>query len=343
MALNLLNASIIAAAAHSTAAIMRMTLAMSITESGQTSIERAATWQTYVFAGYVFLLVLTLVGTIVLYKAGNAYQEAVKSEADARIAEAGNRAAQANDSAQKANERAQNLEHDNLTLRSQVATLETQAADAKKDVAGLQKAAADAKAAQQRVEIDLKNAVAQQQKIQIELARQQERAAKAEMELAEIRGRQEPRKLPIDKFVGALEGKPKGDVEILIPREDGEAFAFGLQLAGALNLAGWRVNTPRIITDDMVAEQIKSLPKEELQKIQPLLRIGAQPFGVSIIANKNASGAEGGGPSRDVYIALMRALKECGFTPGLGTNNTLPDGKLLLAVGNKEVEAPTKR
>jgi hypothetical protein len=47
------------------------------------------------------------------------------------------------------------LDHANLTLRGQVATLETNAANASKDLAGLQKTALDAKAAQQRVETEL--------------------------------------------------------------------------------------------------------------------------------------------------------------------------------------------
>src|SRR2546423_1829271 len=95
MVLNLLKASIIAAAAHSPAAIIKTVIAMSTIQSTPTNIERAATWQTYVFVGYVFLLLLTLAGTVLLYKAGNAYQEAVKSDADARIAEAQGGAAKA--------------------------------------------------------------------------------------------------------------------------------------------------------------------------------------------------------------------------------------------------------
>src|SRR5947209_18268297 len=47
-----------------------------------------------------------------------------------------------------------NLEHDNLTLRGQVATLEIAAGSTVKDLLRLQKAADDAKAAQQRVEIE---------------------------------------------------------------------------------------------------------------------------------------------------------------------------------------------
>lgn len=68
-----------------------------------------------------------------------------------------------------------------LTLRGQVATLETNAANANKDLAGLQKAASDAKAAQQKVEIDLE--------------KQKERTATAEKNLLELQERIKDRHL----------------------------------------------------------------------------------------------------------------------------------------------------
>lgn len=55
----------------------------------------------------------------------------IKADADVKIAEAHAIAAQANDAAGKANERAAGLEQQNLTLRSGVANLEKEAADAK--------------------------------------------------------------------------------------------------------------------------------------------------------------------------------------------------------------------
>lgn len=252
MTFNLLPASMIAATAQTTAAINEMVIAMSTSQSPSTNIERAATWQTYVFVGYVFLLLLTLVGTILLYKAGNRYQEAVKSDADARIVEAGERASNADARAGEANERAGKLEHDNLTLRGQVATLETQAADAKKDVAGLQKAAADAKAAQQRVEIELSNAVAQQQRIQTELARQQERAANAEeraanaernaLELQDtIFPRSFSRRYGNNPLVSATLKFRGTKVVLKYTRKCWDCEGFAKEIAEALKVAGWTI------------------------------------------------------------------------------------------------------
>ena len=83
------------------------------------SIETLAKAHTFAFWAYVFLLLLTALATVWLWLAGNKYQDAVKADADARIAEA-------NKSAAGANERAEKLENANLTLRGKVANLEIQ-------------------------------------------------------------------------------------------------------------------------------------------------------------------------------------------------------------------------
>ena len=82
------------------------------------------------------------------------------------------------------------LDHANLTLRGQVVTLETNAANANRDLAGLQKAASDAKASQQRVETDL--------------AKQQEKAARAEQTLLELKQRIKDRRLSSVQYAQLL-------------------------------------------------------------------------------------------------------------------------------------------
>jgi hypothetical protein len=129
-----------------------------------------------------------------------------------------------------ANERSKKLEHDNLSLRGQVATLETNASDAEKDVAGLQKAAADAMAAQQRVETDL--------------AKQQERAATAEKELLELQERIKPRRLT-DKqstdFVNELKTLPNSAINLGYTAGGGdECFNFLKQLMPLFREAQWK-------------------------------------------------------------------------------------------------------
>jgi hypothetical protein len=97
MVFNLLNASFIANAAISIAPIIKKVIVMSTIQSNSPEIERAATQQTYLFVGYVILLLLTLIGTVLLYRAGNKYQATVKADADARILEAKAEAAKANE------------------------------------------------------------------------------------------------------------------------------------------------------------------------------------------------------------------------------------------------------
>jgi hypothetical protein len=259
MVFDLFNLSRIASAAITLKPIAKMVSAMatvqsnlSANQSSTSPIELADRTQRRLFAAYVIILVVSALivalFTYLVWRAGNTYQDTVKTDAYARIAEAGSSAAQANERAAKAderageanseagraNERAQNLEHDNLTLRGQVATLEKQAVDAKKDVASLQKAAADAKAAQQRVET--------------ELARQQERAANAEraLEIERIeRLRLEeaiaPRNI-VSMFVmvDALK-KYTGKKAIIEYLDEDEPRRLAQDVSSTLGMAGWSV------------------------------------------------------------------------------------------------------
>lgn len=168
MAYILLQFETIATIANAIAPTKNVVIAMLTTQSDPSAIEKATAQNNWVLAGYILALLLAAGMTYLSWRAGNRVQDLVRGDADARIAEANGKAA-------TANERAGELEAANLTLRGQVATLETQAADAQKDVAGLQKAASDAMAVQQKVEI--------------ELAKQKERTAIAEREAFELKHR----------------------------------------------------------------------------------------------------------------------------------------------------------
>jgi hypothetical protein len=109
-----------------------------------------------------------------------------------------------------------------------VATLETQAADATKDVAALQKTAADAKAAQQRVETDL--------------AKQQERAAKAERDLLELQERLKPRRLTGDqreKIARVLLANPRGKFVVVSMTSSDESYRYAADFDEVLKQCGW--------------------------------------------------------------------------------------------------------
>lgn len=167
--------------------------------------------------------------------------------------------ARANESAADAKLKAEKLEGDNLTLRGQVATLETQATDAKKDVAGLQKAASDALAEQQRVQTQLAeqqgrtaslekaatDAKASQQRVETDLAKQKERTAKAEKELAEVQERFKFRDLNQEQsaqLVAFLKQHPAGEVEVTAVGNNDESEHFAKQLTAILLEAGWKAH-----------------------------------------------------------------------------------------------------
>lgn len=116
-------------------------------------------------------------------------------------------------------------------MRGQVATLETHAADAQRDVATLQKSASNAKAAQQTVEV--------------ELAKQQERTALAEAELLRLRRSIDPRSISSEqrsKFLQLLDKGPKGPVSIRATEGDFEGEAYAEQFIQVLKAAGWPVD-----------------------------------------------------------------------------------------------------
>ena len=194
------------------------------------SAQRVHNWM---FGVYVLVLVLTVFGTYLVWNSGNKVQDAIQAEASSRTAEAKAEAEKARGEAGHANQRVQELERDNLSLRGNVATLETQAANAQKDVAALQKAASDAKAAQQRVEI--------------ELAKQREVAATAERNLLLLKEQMKDRTitdLQADNMVIKLDemfnkGFPRGKILIKWATSTSDAWPLVIRLKEIFKAAGW--------------------------------------------------------------------------------------------------------
>jgi hypothetical protein len=140
------------------------------------NISDAAKTHTYVFVAYAISIILTAAMSWWLWSSGNRVQEAVKADADARIAEARGIAAtanagqaKANATAATANEKAEALKGENLALQKQVAILE--------------KDAADAKAAQLRIQADIDDARAKTAIANKEAAKANEGLAKANLSI----------------------------------------------------------------------------------------------------------------------------------------------------------------
>jgi hypothetical protein len=207
----------IAKAAIAAITIIAMKATVSGNDVGKNPVEALAKQHNLVFAGYMALIVLGVIFTYWVWKSGNRVQEAIQTDANARIEEAKSAAA-------TADERTKILERDNLTLRKDLSSEIGK-------VAGLQKDAADAKAAQQKVEI--------------ELARQREQTAKAEKSLADLRERIKPRRLDDNQraaLVRLLSGPPQGTIDIVCVMGDGEGYAFATDIDSSIKAAGWIVS-----------------------------------------------------------------------------------------------------
>ena len=213
----------------------------------QPSIELADRTQRRIFvASIAFGVVAALIAALLawlVWKANNTYQDAVKSDADARIATAESRSAQANAQAAKANE---GLGKSN----AEIARLTTEAEQAKADRAEANKQIAVAKADAARAKEGIANAEAVSAKASVEVAQLQavvakaeQRRAEAEKALAEVQERFRSRNLSQDELnilIAYLKQHPVGEVDISPVANNEESEHFARQLVSMLLMAGWK-------------------------------------------------------------------------------------------------------
>lgn len=201
-------------------------------------------------------------------------------------------------------------------------------------------------AAEERFRMDAKERIARLGKDE---ASARERTSRAEIELARIREKTESQeginrllehgmvrmllRPPIlhDRFLEALQGKPKGTVEILYQPEDTRAYWIADTISDLLNRAEWKVRgvRPARPSDDPALSAMPSI-----------IAAGGHRFGLSLIANFI------GGPTFDTetpYGALANALLRAGSDESGGSSpiilNTrppdpiLPDNEFRIVVG----------
>jgi hypothetical protein len=215
--------------------------------------------------------------TYLSWRAGNKAQDAIKADADARIAEAGGvakkadvraaeagtEAANANEAAAKANERAQRLEAENLAVRGKVAELEEQAADARA------------------------------------------RAAEAERLLAEVNERTKDRHVTLGRrgaFVTALLPGQGQKISIVCEEAEDEARVFATELITAFRDAGWdvddRTNSIRVPSERrglaVVVRDLMAIPA----------RVEAIESSFAAVGLRAALFADGAGGPNDVRIVV---------------------------------------
>lgn len=241
--------------------------------AGPSALDAANRRSSWIFAAYIGVLLVTA-GAVAFFTwwtwdASNRVQDIIRTDAQARIEEAKSTAAQAN-------KRSKNLEASNLTLRSQVATLETNAAEATKDVAALQKTAADAQAAQQRVEVDLE--------------KQKERTAIAERDLLTLQERVKPRHLSAaqkELLFGKLQGIRPVTLNISWSMSSEDGAGYGEDFAAVFRKLGWTVGPSNMMaamysgpfTGVLVGIKQNPPPPQALAIISALSQVGIQASG----------------------------------------------------------------
>jgi len=162
------------------------------------SVERLSSLISIANWGIAFTLLAAFACTVVVIKASSRKDDLTAVEDLKKAGEI----ADTKKLAEDAHERAEHLEHDNLALRGQVATLETNAANATKDLAVLQRSAADAKRAQQETETQLMQARSAFEQAQIDAANAKQKAAEASQK--EIAERAKVEKLSLPRRLNSL-------------------------------------------------------------------------------------------------------------------------------------------
>ena len=203
------------------AAMQKTIMALSLSSSPR--IEDAVRTQNRIFWGYIIVSALVLLGTILLFRSSGRVQDAIKSDADARIAEANRQIKQVESDA---NER---IKQSEANAKIRIEQIESERAAAKREsdkkIAALQVEAANARLATE--ELHKKN---------LELAKA-------------IQPRQIPWALAdtVRRFAGT-----KAIVEVL---PDAEATDTAVSLASTLRGGGWLVPDVIVRTDLKTALQ----------------------------------------------------------------------------------------
>jgi hypothetical protein len=203
-------------------------MAMSTTPAVESFIEAATKRHGRMFGAYIAVLVLTALVvalfTWLVWRSGNAVQDAIQADANARIEEAKSTAV--------------SVEHANLILRTDLNTESGK-------VAGLQKDAADAQAAQHRVEIELSKQREITAKLEIEVADARRRQAEAEERLERIKKKQDPRGVPHGIIEDILKKYPPGKALVEYQHGSWETDFFANGLWSTLINSGWDVPKPK--------------------------------------------------------------------------------------------------
>jgi len=250
--------------ANTPIAIVATVKAASIMSTIQSSspIEIAAKSQSRLFTLYVVVLIVGAIAaavmTVFVYRAGNRYQAAVQTDADARIKVADTRAeearrgaAEARAESDKANAGLAKSNEEIARLTAEAEKARAERAEADKQIAIAKADAARAKEGIATAEARSLEATAEVSRLRVTVANAETARAKAEKDLLELRERIQPRHLTAaqrTRLVQLLRSFSKGQLDIRCPVGNPEAHDFAVELVAVFTSSGWQAS----LTDHVV-------------------------------------------------------------------------------------------
>ena len=281
---------------------IKAALAMSIIQSSS-PVQVAARNHTVFFVVYVGVLVLGAILTVLVWRSGNKYQDAVNAEAATRIT---------------------NVETES---KERIARIRTESDER---IASVE---AESKAKILGLQTDLERARTESRDALTRLAKAQEEAARAQLRLEDTTSatymRTRARMLDTHKFMDILRGVPKAKVEVLYSPNDSEAWNLAWQIAhwlgggdppgtpNAVAGVGWTVFGPVPLSENNALVGPFKQPASA-----PLAVRAGVGYGVGLVVRNLPNGPEPNPfevptkatGARALWIALERALELTGGT-----------------------------
>jgi len=161
-----------------------------------------------------------------------------------------------------------------------------------------------------------------------------EKLATTELALEQLRKKVGPRRIEAAAFLKSLEGKPNAPVEIMFPKENGEAFQLAIQFRDLFRAAQWAVSEPIPV------------PPTDIPRLanQPShMAAGGQPVGIAVVVRadsqqdfKQYSDQATATPANAISAAILGAFGGVsGMAAGPEVFQAPPQGTVRIVVGPK--------
>jgi hypothetical protein len=164
-----------------------------------------------------------------------------------------------------------------------------------------------------------------------------ERAKAAELETQKIKERMAPRFMKREAFLKALEGQPKGRVEILYLRDDPECMEVAQNIGQLLEIAGWEV---------LSREPLKARDERpNAAKGPSMMTVGGQPSGITVVAGFTSPEEQEAGVNRMLGKPWARTpftVLEHAISEGIGRVSTASGGQYGVRAGMLRITVAPK-